>query len=88
MKNIIMSKGIVITKGVETKEYVIVIKGDVDGNGEVNFDDILQVNKHRLKKVLLKGAFEIAANVNNDNAIDFDDILQINKFRLKKITTL
>ena len=69
-------------------QYVAVVKGDCDGNGEVNFDDILQVNKHRLKKALLEGAFEKAADVNKDNVVNFDDILQINKFRLKKITTL
>ena len=79
---------LIITKGAEKREFVLVVKGDINGDGDANFNDILQVNKHRLNKVRLTGAHEFAGNVNKDDVVDFKDILQINKFRLKKIDTL
>ena len=79
---------LIITKGAEKREFVLVVKGDVNGDGDANFNDILQVNKHRLNKLKLTGAFSFAGDVNKDNTLDFKDILQINKFRLKKIDTL
>jgi hypothetical protein len=40
-----------ITLNHEHIEYTAVVKGDVDGDGNSNFKDILQVNKHRLNKI-------------------------------------
>ena len=79
---------VIVTKGETTKEYVIVVKGDANGDGDANFNDILQVNKHRLHKITLTGAFVKAGDVTGDKVADFKDILQINKFRLKKINEL
>ena len=73
---------------VETKEYILVVKGDCDGNGEADFKDILKVNKHRLGKSDLEGAYLKAGDVTGDGKADFKDILKINKFRLGKSTEL
>ncbi len=64
------------------------LKGDVNGDGKVDFLDILAINKHRLGKTLLKGIYLEAADVNGDNVADFKDILQINKYRLGKINSI
>ena len=48
------------------KQYVISIIGDVNGDGEVDFQDILEVNKHRLDKEKLEGVNLIAGDVNED----------------------
>ena len=86
--NVATGNRIIMTKGEESEIFVIVIKGDVNADGDADFKDILQVNKHRLNKVLLKGAFVKAGDVTGDGVADFKDILQINKFRLHKIDTL
>lgn len=75
-----------ITKGTEKKTYTIVVTGDTNGDGEANMSDILQINKHRLGKVLLTGANLKAGNVNGDEKVDISDILKINKYRLGKDT--
>ena len=66
-------------------EYVL---GDANGDGEVDFSDILTINKHRLGKVMLTGVNLEAADVTGDGKADFSDILQINKYRLGKINSL
>ena len=70
------------------KTYDMAIYGDINGDGNADFDDILEVNKHRLGKEALKGVNLTAGDVNEDNVVDFDDILQINKYRLGKIDAI
>ena len=67
-------------------EYTFIVKGDTDGDGKTQIQDLLAVNKHRLGKVLLEGIYFKAGDVNGDNAINIQDLLQINKARLGKIT--
>ena len=68
--------------------YTLIVSGDVDGNGEVNFNDILQINKHRLNKIKLQDDYIKASDINSDGKVDFNDILQINKYRLGKTNIL
>lgn len=70
------------------KTLAIAIRGDVNGDGKVDFSDILQINKHRLEKITLKAEYVIAADANDDGEVDFSDILKINKYRLGKINVL
>ena len=75
-------KIIVKKEGQEAEEYILVVKGDCSSDGKSNIDDILQINKHRLNKVLLTNANLKAGDVNNDGKVDMLDILKINKYRL------
>ena len=68
--------------------YTLVVKGDCNGDGQVNIQDILSINKHRLEKVQLKDEYLTASDVNEDSKADIRDILQINKYRLEKINKL
>ncbi len=77
-----------IAKIGSTTQYTIIITGDTNEDGEANFQDILQINKHRLEKEKLEGANLKAGDVNQDEKTDFQDILQINKYRLLKIIRL
>lgn len=72
----------------ENHEFTIVVKGDTNGDGESDLRDLLQINKHRLNKTLLKAEYLLAGDVNKDNVVNLKDLLQINKFRLGKINTL
>ncbi len=72
----------------DTTQYTIIVTGDVNEDGEADFQDILKINKHRLEKEKLDGANLKAGDVNQDGKTDFQDILQINKYRLSKIKSL
>ena len=74
-----------IVKGEKQIEYILVVRGDTNGDGDANFSDMLKINKHRLEKVLLEGAYLRAGNVNTDEVANFSDMLKINKYRLGKI---
>ena len=71
-----------------TDQYTIIITGDVNEDGEADFQDILIINKHRLDKEKIEGANLVAGDVNEDGKTDFEDILQINKYRLLKVISL
>ncbi len=77
-----------IAKIGNTQEYTIIITGDVNEDGDADFQDILQINKHRLEKEKLEGINLKAGDVNQDGKTDFQDILQINKYRLAKTKSL
>ena len=86
--NIATGIKIVITNGDEKKEFIVVVRGDNNGDGKADFNDMLQMNKHRLEKKLLEGAFLKAGDVDGNGKVDFSDMLKINKFRLEKIKEL
>lgn len=71
----------------ESEEYILIITGDVTGDGKANIKDILQINKHRLNKIQLYDYKLTAGDVNNDNIVNIKDILIINKYRLGIINT-
>lgn len=69
----------------EDKTYTLVVTGDVNGDGQADIKDILQINKHRLNKAELTNEYLKAGDTNRDGKVDLKDILQINKYRLEKI---
>ena len=74
----------------ETK-YIVVVNGDVNGDGIVGdfIEDILALNRYRIKGTGLTTAQVLAGDVNNDGKIDFiDDIIQINRYRIGIVSTL
>lgn len=77
-----------IINGNETETYILVVAGDTNADGVADFKDMIQINKHRLKKNLLKGEYLLAADVLEDGVADFKDLVKVNKFRLHKITEL
>ena len=73
-------------KGTEEKTYIVVVKGDVSGDGKVTFkDDIIRVNQHRLGGIKLLNEKLKAADLVMDGKIEFKDIVEINKLRLNSL---
>ena len=72
------------------KIYVIIAKGDINGDGEVDFiNDIVMLNNYRLNKIALSKEEIMAGDINNDDRIDFlEDISKINNYRIRKIYKL
>ncbi|MBQ9833171.1 MAG: leucine-rich repeat protein [Clostridia bacterium] len=58
---------------------VIVVTGDVTGDGKVNSRDIAAVQKHTMETTLLDGVFSYAGDVSGDGNINSRDIARIQK---------
>ena len=76
---------LVIKYGSETKTLQLVVAGDATGDGIADFKDMVAINRHRLNKKSLDGAYSIAGDVTGDGKIDFNDMVKIKRFRLNKI---
>ena len=65
----------------ETKEYVLVVKGDLTGDGKANISDLLKLARYLAKLDLnLDGAYYLGANIsrkpNNIFKVDISDLLK------------
>ena len=70
---------ITIDTGSESKTLLIVIFGDVNGDGVITSLDILKVQKHILGYSKLIGAYNLAANIDRNSDISSLDLLKIQK---------
>lgn len=68
-----------ITNGEETKEYVLILKGDLNGDGIVEDIDLLKMARYEAKlDTNLEGAYLKAGNiVEDETGIDDKDILKM-----------
>lgn len=64
--------------------WVIIVTGDVNGDGAVSVTDMLMVKAHVLKKALLESVAAQAADTNQDLGISITDFIQIKAHILKK----
>ena len=62
--------------------------GDVNGDGNINAKDALEVLKHSVGKITLTADQQVAADVNKDNKIDAKDALEILKYSVGKPSVL
>lgn len=67
-------------------EVILVIKGDVNGDGEIKNSDALKLNATLLNKTTMTSVQTFAADVNADNAIKNSDSLKLNAVLLNKST--
>ncbi len=75
---------VTISSGNESKNYNIVIRGDINGDNAINIVDLLLVQKHILSKGSLNGVKYYAGDTNYDNVINIVDLLLIQKHILGK----
>lgn len=64
-------------RGVVVDQKVIVVKGDTDGNGEINAIDALKVVNHIIETEILNGCYQVAAETTGDVTINAIDALRI-----------
>lgn len=69
----------------DTKDYTIVIKGDINGDGKISGIDMLRVQKHILELKIQEGPYKEACDVNYDGKISGIDMLRVQKHILKYI---
>jgi len=76
---------ITITSNNETKTFEIVLYGDVNGDGQITLVDIVAIQKHLWKEIVLDGYRLKAADVTRDDYIKLNDIVAIQKHLWKEI---
>lgn len=76
--------------GEEKIRYIIVVKGDINGDGKIDFiRDIVLLNDYRLNRIKLSTESILAGDIKEDDKIDFiNDIVKINNYRLNRISKL
>lgn len=74
---------VTITNNDKTETLTIVIYGDVNGDGKINVNDLLAVQKHLLDGPKLSGKYYIAADVNKVDGVTVNDLLDIQRYLLR-----
>lgn len=64
--------------------YIVVIKGDVNGDGLIYATDYVKIKNHIMGKQKLEGAYLKAADINNDNNIYATDYVKIKNYIMGK----
>lgn len=66
----------------DNEEYVVVIKGDITGDGKINSGDLLQMRKYLLAEVSLDGAYKQAGIIESQGNIKSLDLLRLRQYLL------
>lgn len=66
------------------RAWVVIVTGDLNGDGTVTITDMLMAKAHILKKTTLEGIFAQAADTNGDHGISITDYIQIKAHILGK----
>ena len=80
----IISTGAVIKKSNES--FIVVVKGDLTGDGKINSGDLLQMRKHLLEEVILTGAYKQAGIIESNGNIKSFDLLRLRQYLLGEYT--
>ena len=62
--------------------YVVVVKGDIDGNGEIDSTDYLMIKSMFLRKISLKDEGVLAADTDGNGKINSADYLRMKQYCL------
>ena len=74
-----------ITSNGETKTFIVIIYGDLNGDGLVNSGDLLKMRQHLIGTKLLQDEYLKAANViKTNNTVDSGDLLRMRQHLLNK----
>ncbi len=68
------------------QEYVVIVMGDVNGDGKINSTDFMQIRKKYLGLYDMNGNQFIASDVNGDGKINSTDFMQVRKHFLGLFT--
>ncbi len=76
---------ITIKHGEDSKSYVVVIKGDVVGNGRIEILDLLRLRRYLTNDINLSEVYLKAADVNGDGKVDLLDLLRLRNILLDSL---
>ena len=70
----------------ETIELTIIVKGDVNGDGEVDITDLVKIRQKIQKIDLFDEKQNKAGDINGDNEVDITDLVKIRRY-IQKLET-
>lgn len=73
---------IVISLNNQVEEYIVVVSGDINGNGSITATDLTKIKNYILEKTLLTSLEFEAADLNNDGKITATELTKIKKYVL------
>lgn len=66
-------------KGIDIAYYTVVLKGDVDGDGQIVIADLALVKQNILRSISFDDITKLAADTSNDTVVSISDLLKIKK---------
>ncbi len=66
-----------------TKTYQVILYGDANGDGRVNAQDLLIIQKNNIRISILEGVLYEAADVNRDDKVNARDLLAVQKHNIR-----
>lgn len=84
--NLATGDNVTIVNGSDSLSFNIVIKGDPNGDGNINIQDLLRVQKYILGYADLNGSYLKAGDTNQDGIVDIVDLLRVQKHILGYLT--
>ena len=63
--------------GEETKEYTLVVTGDITGDGKIQNGDLIKLVRYRVELITLEEPYKLAADVNGDGKVADSDIIKL-----------
>ncbi|MCI8344374.1 MAG: hypothetical protein HFJ42_00005 [Clostridia bacterium] len=66
-------------------EYIIGVRGDLDGNGQITATDLSTLNQKLTNKIKLTGILEKSADIDFDGKITVTDLSTLNQALIKKV---
>ena len=76
------------TDGKVHKSYPVVIRGDVNGDGKVNSQDLRRTQRHILGSAALEGYFLSASDANGDGKVNSQDLRRAQRYILGTLDSL
>ena len=84
--NVAAGQELVLTSDGETvKTYIIVIPGDINGDGKVGVADFAKLRQHLLKGGIIDGAYEYASDLNGDGKTGIADFAKLRQYLLGNV---
>ena len=63
--------------GEKTKEYTLVVTGDITGDGKLQNGDLIKLVRYRVELITLEEPYKLAADVNGDGKVADSDIIKL-----------
>ena len=70
---------------INNTEYTLIVKGDIDSDGDITITDLAKLKKHIILEEILTGEKLEAADINLDQNADITDLAKIVKYIIKEI---
>ena len=68
----------------KTYTYLISVKGDANGDGNININDLIILSRHITKvNIITENIYMISADVNDDSNVNINDIIKLSKYIIK-----